>query len=129
ELLVAAQLRQLVHIDMNVARDKQIDVAVAVVVSPCGSQAQAAAPDSCLVGNVFKLAVPEIVIERVSAVSGDVKVRQSVVVEVGHGHAHPPALAGQPGLCSDVRELKAGVLMVERDQKVAALLSVAVDVG
>ena len=65
-------------------------------------------------------------IERVSAEAGDVDIRQAVVVEVGDGHAHAPAFAGQAGGAGDVGEFEIRVLMVERDHGIAAL-AIAID--
>ncbi len=117
---------KLVDIDMNVAGDEKIDVAVAIVIGPGGAGAEASGGHAGFLGYVFKLAIAEIVIERVAAEAGDVDILQAVVVVIGDGHAHAPAFASEAGGLGDVSEfeiasLGVGVLMVERDHGIAAL--------
>ncbi len=81
----------MVHVEVDVARNVQIDESVAIVVGPGCAGAEAARGHSGFVGDVFKFAVAQVAIERVSAEAGDVDVRQAVVVEVGDGDAHAPA--------------------------------------
>ena len=118
----------MVHIEVNVARNIEVNEAVAIVVGPGGTGAEAAGGDSGLFGNVFKLAIAQIAVKRVSAEAGHVDVRQAIVIEVGDGHAHAPAFAGQTGSAGDVGEFEVRVLMVERDHGIAALAK-AVDGG
>ena len=94
-LLVAAEGGQVVHIEMHVARNVEVHEAVAIVVGPGGSGAEAAGGHAGFVGDVFKFAIAQVAVERVAAETGDVDVRQTVVVEVGDGHAHAPAFARQ----------------------------------
>src|SRR5215471_20047382 len=103
-----AELRQVVHVHVNVARDEQIDIAVAVIVGPGSAGGKAAAAYTRLVGDVLKGAITLAAIERVSAVAGDEEVEIPVVVEIGDGDAHAPALAREPGLLRDVGELEIG---------------------
>ena len=65
-----------------------------------------AARDASFFRHIFKLAVAQIVIERVAAVAGDVNILQAVVVVIGHGDAHAPALAREAGGLGDVGELR-----------------------
>src|SRR5579859_7068811 len=113
---------------MNVAGDEQVDVAVAVVVTPGRAGAEAPAANPCFFRNVFEFAAAEVAVERVAAVSGDEEVELAVVVIVGDGDAHTPAEAREAGLLGDVLERAAGLLMIERDQGIAAF-EVAFDGG
>ena len=81
-----------------------------------------AAANAVFFCNVFEFAAAEIVVERVAAVSGDEEVELSVIVVVivGDGDAHAPAKAREAGLFVDVLERAAGLLMIERDQGIAA---------
>src|SRR5260370_33218347 len=63
ELFIAAQLRQLIHIDVDIARYEQIHMAVAVVISPSRAQAQSSSATTCLFGAILKLAVPQVAVE------------------------------------------------------------------
>jgi len=115
---------------VNVTRDKKIDAAVAVVIGPGGAGAESAGAYSGLFGYVFKLAVAQVVIERVAAVAGDVNILQAVVVVIGYGHAHAPAFVSQSRGAGDVGEvdfvilkisiLRVAILMIERDHQIAA---------
>ena len=88
---------RVVHIEMNVARNVQVDEPVAIVVGPGRAGAEAAGGDSGFFGDIFESAIAQVAIKRVAAEAGDVDVRQAVVVEVGDSHAHAPAFAGQSG--------------------------------
>ena len=76
-LLVAAKDRQVVHVEVHVARDEQVNLAVAIVVGPGRAGAESADGDPGFVGYVLKLAVAEIVVERIAAETGDINVRQA----------------------------------------------------
>src|SRR5437660_10669223 len=92
EVLIAAEFGQLVHVDMNIARDKQLDVPIAIVVAPGCSQAQSTARDSGLFRDIFEFAVAQIVVEDVAAITSYVNVRMTIVVVVSNGNSHSPAL-------------------------------------
>ena len=79
---------------MHVARDKQIDVPIFVIVCPGCARAESACCYASLLSNIFKFAIAQIVIERISAVAGHVDIRQAVIVIIGDGNAHSPAFAG-----------------------------------
>ncbi len=97
-------------------------MAVAIVIGPRSSGAEASGADSSFVSHVFEFAIAKVVIECVAAVPGDINIGQAVVVIVGDSDSHAPALASQSGGLGDVGEFEAGVLMIERDQEVAAVL-------
>src|SRR5579859_4914560 len=105
---------------MGVARDKEIDVAVAIVVAPRGAGHEAAAPDASLVGDILEFAVAQVAIESAAGVAGNEEVELAIVVVVGDGHAHAPALAGQASFPGDVAEGAVGFLMIQGDHGVAA---------
>ena len=84
------------------------------------------ARNSSFVGHIFEFAVAQVVIERVAAVAGDVNILEAIVIVIGDGDAHAPAFAREAGGFRDVGELYVGgsgasVLMIERDQRVAAI--------
>src|ERR1700730_9597301 len=118
---IAAEFGQLVDIDVHVARDKKIDLAVAVVVGPGRSGAEASAGYACFISHLFKFAVAEVVVEGIAAESGYVNVLQTVIVVVGHGDAHAPAFATEARGLGDVGELEIGILVIERDQGIATV--------
>ncbi len=59
EFFVAAKLRKLVHVQVHVARDKEIDVSITVVVGPGRAGHEAAAANAGFVGHVFGLQFPK----------------------------------------------------------------------
>ena len=90
---------------MDVARDEQVDVAVAIVIGPGRAGAEAAAAHSGFFGYVLELAVAQVVIEHVAAKAGDVNIVEAVVVVIGHGDAHAPTFSREARGFGDVGEL------------------------
>src|SRR6266404_2818352 len=68
---VAAELREIVHVQMGVAGDVEIDETITVVVAPGRAGHKAAAADTGLFGDVLELAVAETVVERAAAEARD----------------------------------------------------------
>src|SRR5439155_14033927 len=68
---VAAELGKIVHVQMGIARDEEVDETVAVVVAPGCASHKTAAADSCLLGDVLELAVAKAAIECAAAKTGD----------------------------------------------------------
>ena len=89
---------------MNVAWNKEVEQAVAVVIAPCCSGGPAAENDASLLGDISERAIVIIVVEAVFAVVGDVDVGPAVVVVVGDGNAETPAIIGHAGFVGDVGE-------------------------
>src|SRR5215472_12443156 len=111
---------------MNISRDEEIDISVTVVVDPGRAGHEATAAHSGFVGYVLEFAVSQAMVKRASAKTRDENVQLAVVVEIGHGNPHAPALARQACGLSDVGELEIRVLMVERDERVTAC-AIAID--
>src|SRR2546428_14035435 len=97
---------------MHIARDKQIDVSVFAVIRPGRARAKSACRYASLVGHIFKLAGAQIVITRIAAVTGDIDIRQAVIVMIGGSDSHSPALAVEGGDLRDVTEFEISFLMV-----------------
>ena len=117
---VNAKRWQLVDIEMNVTRNKQIELAIFVVVAPGRSGAEATAPHSGFIGYVLKFAVAEVTVERIASVTGHVNIGQPVVVVIGHRNAHSPPFVRQSRADSDVTKVEVSVLMVKSDERIAA---------
>ncbi len=66
-------------------------------------------------------------VERVPAVTCHVDIQQPVVVVIGDGNSHAPALACQSCLLRDVLELESIFLVIEGNQRVATRRLVMVD--
>ena len=89
---------------VDVAGDEEIELAVAVVVSPRGSGGPVAEGDAGLLCDVGKGAIVVVVEEAIFAEVGDVEVGPAVVVVVTDGNAEAPAVVGDSGLGGDVGE-------------------------
>src|SRR5207237_7887126 len=72
ELLVAAELRKLVHVHMNVAGNEKINAPIAIIIAPRGAGAEAIHPHAGLRGDVLELAVAQALVEDAMAIAGDV---------------------------------------------------------
>ena len=100
------------HVVMDVSGDEEVEAAVAVVVSPCGSGGPVAQGYAGFFGDVGEGAVVVVVVETVLAEVGDVDVGPAVVVVVGDGYAYAPAVVGDSSFIGDVGE-GAVVIVVE----------------
>ena len=110
-----ARLGQLLERRVEIARDQQIEAAVAVVVDPRAAAAVAGRGrrQPRLRRHVGEGAVAVVAIQGVVAVAGDEQVVEAVVVEVADGHRRRPAGAGQSGFRRDVGEGAVAVVLVE----------------
>src|ERR1700719_2733761 len=103
-------------------------MAVAVVVGPRCTRAESATANSSLLGDIFELAIAEVTVQNVAAIAGDVEVQQAIVVEIGYRYAHSPSALGEASCGGNVLEGSVRLLMIERNERVAAL-AVSVDGG
>ena len=88
---------QVVAVEVDVAGDVEVEIAVAVVVAPGGAGMPVAEGDAGLFGHVGKRAVMVVVVEAVLAVVADEEVGPAVVVVIGHGAAVTPAVVLDAG--------------------------------
>ena len=86
----------MIQIGVDISRDEQIQMSIAIIVSPRCARAEPSAGDSGLLGYVFKLAVSQVVIEHVAAVPGYINIGQAIVVVVRHGNSHAPSFVSEP---------------------------------
>src|SRR6516165_5649465 len=84
---------QIVPVPLDVAVYNQVEPAVIVQIYPGGGSGPSAPAHASLLGHVGKTAIPVVVIETIAAISGDVEVFVTVVVIIGHRHAHAVAHA------------------------------------
>src|SRR5882762_7461703 len=103
-------------------------MAVAVVVGPSRTGAETTAAHTSFFSHILEFTIAEIAVKHVAAISGDVEVQQAIIVEIGHRHAHSPSPFGEASRGGNVLEGPVRLLMVERNERVAAL-AVADDSG
>ena len=65
----------MMKVSMNVASNKQIEVAVAVVVGPGGAGAEAAHFDTRSLSHILELTTAKVVIQDVTSVASHVQIR------------------------------------------------------
>ena len=121
ESFITAEAGEIIHVQVDVTCNKEIDKAVTIIISEGSGCAKASNSDPRFFRHVFELAVSQPFVERVSAKTGNVNVQNPVIVEVGNGDSHPPTFYRQSGCFSDVGKLQVGVLMVQRHQRITAL--------
>src|SRR5712664_1958839 len=115
--------RRIVQVELHVAGDVKVQLAVAVVVA----ERRARGPDGLraadryarLLCKVCERAVMIVVIDTILAVIRDVQIRPAVIVEVAHGHAKPPSLIGYACLFGDVG--KRAVVIVMKQSRAGRL--------
>ena len=112
--LALAELGQAREIDLHVAADEEVEVAVAVVVREAAARRPAAAGDPGLRRDVGEGAVVVVAVEVIPAHAGHVDVFPAVAVHVGRAHADAPARVADPRLVRDVLELPAAEVAIQR---------------
>src|ERR1700758_2790237 len=68
--LVTSELWEIVHVEMRIARDEQINVPIPVIVAPRCTGHESAATHSSLFRDVFESAVPKAMVECATCVAG-----------------------------------------------------------
>ena len=71
EFFVAAKFRELIHIQMDVPRHKEVDVAVVIVISPGCPGHKAAPPHSGFICHIFEFAISQTAVECGATEAGD----------------------------------------------------------
>src|SRR5437870_3412106 len=108
---------KVVQVDLHVARDKQIQPAVSVVIAPGRSRAPAFARYTNFLRNVSERTVTVVVIQTRNAEVANVDVWPAVVIIVPDCHAHSPTFIGHSGFVSYVLELPITEVVVQRSAR------------
>ena len=103
---------------IHIATDKQIEVAVAVIIQPGDSGMEGASivrsAHPCLLGHIREGAVAVVVVEHIFAILADVEVRPAVVVEIGDGYAQAVTGSRHAGLVCNIGKSTVAVIVVKR---------------
>src|SRR6266567_7984759 len=89
--VVAAELRKIVDVHVNVSGNEKVNITIAIVVSPRCPGGKPIHVDSGLGGDILELAVAFIAIQDGATETGDIDVLPTVIVEVGDGDTHAPS--------------------------------------
>src|SRR5262249_31208531 len=108
----AVQLRR----PTDVIANKQIKIAVVIVINPGSAGAPTVAPstNSGHGGHVMKFAIALIVKEVVAVKAGDENVLKPVVIIVTNGHAHTKKADVQAGVRCNIGKMAVAVIAVQR---------------
>ena len=98
---------------LHVVGDEQVQLAVAVVIEPCGAGAEIRVLDAGRLCDVAELAVALVVEQAVAFERGDVDVVAAVVIVVGDGDAHAVHLDVEAAARGDVRECAVAIVAIE----------------
>ena len=90
----AAELRQIVEMEVDVICDHQVDISIAVVVAEGCAGRPAAIGDAGFGGDVSECAVAVVVIENVAAEASYVEIWPAIIVVVADRAAHRQARLG-----------------------------------
>ena len=99
---------------VHVARDVEVEVAVAVGVEECAAGAPAAGGDPRPHRDLFERAVPAVAEQRVGTPVRDVEIEAAVAVEIPGARAAPPGREVHARMLRHVLELPATEVAVER---------------
>src|SRR5438309_1878376 len=102
-------------IEIKVVRDKQVELAIPVVVDPGAARAPArpVCAQSGLLGHVGKSAVPVVVVEDVLAPVRDEEILKPIVIVVAHANSGRPTCAQQARFRRYVDERTVPIIPVE----------------
>src|SRR5262249_54128346 len=100
-------------IELDKAADKEIELAVVVVVEPNRARCPPGSRNSSFFRDVSECAVAVVAVENAAAVLRDVEVGKSVAVVIANGDAHAVATGGDAGLFGDVSERAIAIILVE----------------
>src|SRR6185369_13396460 len=101
-------------VEINEAANKQIQLAVVVVVEPDGARCPAWCRDTCFLRNVGKSPVLIVAVKNASSVLSDVEIGPAVAVVVADGHAHAVSAAANSRFFGNVGESAITIVVVER---------------
>src|SRR5258708_38454681 len=117
----AAELGKVVHVQVRIASDEQVHLAITIVIAPGCAAAEPSTANRGLLGNVLEFTVPQIMVEHVAVVARDKKIELPIIIIISHSNAHAPAQPCQTRIPSNVLESAVCFLVVKGNHRVAAL--------
>ena len=105
---------QMVAVEMDVSRNKQIQAPIAVIVAPRSAGRPIPQLHAGFFRDIGKRPVVVVVVQAVLAPVGHVNIRPAVIVIVCNGHADAPAVVGYAGLRCHIRKGAVVIVMEQR---------------
>src|SRR5271166_6224258 len=99
---------------VNVAGNKKVKAAIAVIVSPCGAGGPVTESDSGLFRYIGEGAVVVIVVKAILAEVSYIDIRPAIVVIVCNGDANAPSIIGDAGLVGHIGKGAVMIVVEER---------------
>src|SRR5258708_28301538 len=106
-----ARGRRVIGIELRVARNKQIEIAIVIIVAPCSAGRPSPEGYTSSFRNVGKRAVAIVMIETILAEVRYVYVRPAIVIEVSDRHAEAPSFIGHASFFCNVGECSVMVVV------------------
>src|SRR5205085_8579389 len=110
--LITAELRKLIRIYKHVAGNKQVNISVAIEISPCSACAKPSGTESGFFVDIFELAVAQIAVQHVATVAGNVHILPAIIIEIRNCNPHSPPFSCESRLSRHLAELQNSFLMV-----------------
>src|SRR6266550_781756 len=95
------------------AQNKQIKLAIIVIVEPDGAGGPPRRGDSGFISHICERTIAVIAIKNIAAITGDIEINPTIAIVIAGGDAHPKRAAGHSGFVSHVRERAIVVVMVK----------------
>ena len=112
-LLIAAKF-VLGLVEIDEAADKEVQLAVIVVVEPDRARSPSGSGKACFASDVGKRAVAIIMIKNDAVILGDKKIGETVAVVVPDGNSHPIAKTGNASPFGHVGKAAIAIVVIKR---------------
>ena len=109
--ILAAAVQQ---VELGELADKQVQLAIVVIVEPDCARAPSGRAHARLLGHVREGAVAVVAVEDIAPHLRHINVRIAVPVVIPHGDAHPIASSGAPRLFRHIGESSVAIVAVKR---------------
>src|SRR5882757_8074350 len=124
---LATRGRLVGHIVVNIARDKEVKTAIAIVISPGSAGGPVSQRHSRLLRHIGESAIVVIVIKPVLSEVADIDIGPAIIVVIGDGNTNAPPLIGHACLCSNVGKRAVVVIVKESSLRPACFSAYSVD--
>src|SRR5258708_14352477 len=85
---LATELGKVVHVQVRIASDEQVHLAITIVIAPGCAGAEPSTANRGLLGNVLEFTVPQIMLDHVAVVPLDKKIQLPIILIISPNTAH-----------------------------------------